>query len=86
MHTIMVLASALGLLGVCALAGRVLGGTSGAAAGAVVFVPIWFVAAGINMYIGVTRAGYSVAEETPVFLVVFGIPAVAALLVWRKLR
>jgi hypothetical protein len=86
MHTVMVLASAFGLLGVCALAGRVLGGTPGAAAAALVFVPVWLVAAGINMYVGVTRAGYSVAEETPVFLVVFGIPAVAALLLWRKLR
>ena len=36
------------------------------------------------MWIGVSRAGYSVADEAPVFLVVFGVPAaVAALLAWR---
>jgi hypothetical protein len=38
------------------------------------------------MYVGVKRAGYSVAEEAPVFLVVFAIPAAAALLAWWKLR
>ena len=36
------------------------------------------------MWIGVTRAGYSVAEEAPIFLLVFAVPAAMALLVlWR---
>jgi hypothetical protein len=36
------------------------------------------------MWLGVSRAGYSVAEEAPVFLVVFAVPAaVAAVLWWR---
>jgi hypothetical protein len=34
------------------------------------------------MWYGVRRAGYGVREEAPVFLVVYGIPAVAAVLVW----
>jgi len=38
------------------------------------------------MYIGVKRAGYSVADEAPVFLVVFAVPAALALLLWWKLR
>jgi len=38
------------------------------------------------MHLGVKRAGYSVSEEAPIFLVVFGIPAAAALLAWWKLR
>jgi hypothetical protein len=40
--------------------------------------------AAVNMAIGVRRAGYTVAEETPVFLVVFAVPALLALFLrWR---
>jgi len=49
-----------------------------------VFIPLWLVGAAINMWIGVSRAGYSVADEAPVFLMVFGIPAVVPLLVLRR--
>lgn len=38
------------------------------------------------MYIGVTQAGYSVADETPMFILVFGISAAVALFVRRKAR
>jgi hypothetical protein len=85
-HTIIVVAAGFGLLGICALGGRALGGTPGIATAALVFVPLWFIGAGINMYMGVKRAGYSVAEEAPIFLVVFAIPAAAALFAWWKLR
>jgi hypothetical protein len=51
---------------------------------ALAFVALWFIGAGINMYLGVSRAGYSVAEEAPIFLVVFLIPAGVALLVWWR--
>jgi hypothetical protein len=36
------------------------------------------------MWMGVSRAGYSVAEELPMFLLVFAVPAAVALLVWWK--
>ena len=36
------------------------------------------------MWIGVSRAGYSVKEEIPFFFIVFLIPAGVALLVWWK--
>jgi hypothetical protein len=75
-HTIKVIAGGLLLLALCALLGR--------ANGARLFIPLWLVGAGINMWIGVTRAGYSVAEETPIFLLVFAVPAAVALVVlWR---
>ena len=45
------------------------------------FVPIWLIAAAINMWVGVAKAGYSVAEEAPIFLVVFAVPAAVAILV-----
>jgi len=48
------------------------------------FIPLWFCAAAINMYIGVTRAGYSAMEELPIFLLIFGLPATGAIVVWRK--
>jgi hypothetical protein len=34
------------------------------------------------MWIGVSRAGYSVVDEAPVFLLVFAVPAIVALLAW----
>jgi hypothetical protein len=83
MHTIKVIAGGFALLLLYLLVGRLTGGASSGAATAVkVFLPLWLIAAGLNMWIGVTKAGYSVADEAPVFAVVFMIPASAALLVW----
>jgi uncharacterized membrane protein YwaF len=81
MHTVMVVLGGFLLLGICLLAGRL---TKTMAVAALIFIPIWLGAALINMWIGVSRAGYSVAEELPVFLAVFAIPAVAALFIWWK--
>lgn len=86
MHTVMVIGGGLALLAMCALVGRVLRGRPGMATGALLFLPLWFIAAGINMYVGVTTAGYGVAEEASIFLIVFGVPAAAGLLAWRRLR
>jgi len=36
----------------------------------------------IAMWLGVTKAGYSVAEEAPIFVLVFAVPAAVALVVW----
>lgn len=51
-----------------------------------VFIIGWFLIAATNMWIGVARAGYSWAEELPIFLIIFGISASAALLLryWIK--
>ncbi len=50
------------------------------------FVVLWLAIAAGNMWVGVAKAGYSVTEELPVFLLVFGLPAaVAVLLKWRFL-
>lgn len=81
MHTLKIIAVGFLLLALCLLAGRWLGGSpAGMTRGAWVFLPLWFIGAGINMWIGVSRAGYSVADEAPVFLIVFAVPAAAALL------
>lgn len=90
MHTVMVLTGAFVLLAACVAVGRATGGSvnagTGMAKGALVFLPLWFIGAGINMWIGVTQAGYSVADETPMFFVVFGIPAAVAVGLWWTLR
>jgi hypothetical protein len=85
MHTIIVLAIGFILLGACALAGRVLGDASTIATAALIYLPLWLVGAGINMYVGVTRAGYSVADEVPIFFLVFAVPAAAAVILWWML-
>ena len=87
MHTIKVIAGGVALLGLCLLIGRWIGGPTpaiGLARAAKVFIPLWLVAAGVNMWVGVTKAGYTVADEAPVFTVVFGVPAALALVVLWK--
>jgi hypothetical protein len=39
-------------------------------------------AAGFNLWVGVARAGYPLADEIPFFLVVFAVPAGATALLW----
>jgi hypothetical protein len=50
------------------------------------FVGLWLVVAGANMWVGVAKAGYSIGDELPIFLLIFGLPALAAaLLKWKFL-
>ena len=50
------------------------------------FVVLWLALTGFNMWVGVTKAGYSAAEEFPVLLLLFGVPAiVAVVLKWKFL-
>ena len=47
---------------------------------------LWLAVTGANMWIGVSKAGYSVAEELPILALLFLMPAAAAILVrWRFL-
>jgi hypothetical protein len=88
MHTVKVITGGLVLLALCLLIGRLVGGptpAAGMASAAKLFIPLWLVAAGINMWVGVSKAGYSVADEAPIFLVVFAVPALVALLILGRL-
>ena len=50
----------------------------------IAYVALWLIIAGLNMWIGVAKAGYSVSEELPIFLLIFGVPtAVAVVLKWK---
>lgn len=79
MHTLNVLIGGFALLGLGLLVGRWAGGTAAMARVALFFVPVWLIVALVNMYIGVSHAGYSMAAETPIFLVIFAIPVAVAL-------
>jgi hypothetical protein len=84
-HTLNVIAAGLILLGFFLLAGRFVGGSrAGMATAAKYFIPVWLAIAAVNMWSGVSRAGYSILDEIPILLLVFVIPAAPALLVaWR---
>lgn len=48
------------------------------------FVAMWLVVTAANMWVGVNKAGYSASEELPILLLLFGVPAlVAVLLKWK---
>jgi hypothetical protein len=81
----MVMGGGLILLGVFILFGWLWGASAaGMALAARVFVPVWLLVAGVNMWVGVSHAGYSVREEFPILLLVFAVPAIAAAVaVWR---
>jgi hypothetical protein len=50
------------------------------------FLALWFIAAAVNMWMGVTQAGYAFREELPIFLLIFLVPSiVAAVVKWRFL-
>lgn len=84
MHTVIVIGLGLLLLLGAVMLGHVAGGGAGAARAALWFLPVWLTGAGLNMYVGVTRAGYAVRDELPVFLLVFAVPAALALLIWWR--
>ena len=86
MRTLVIIAVGMALFGAAALVGKWTGGPRGIARAAMLFWVVWLVAAAANLYVGVTRAGYTVVEELPIFLVVFGVPAAVAFVVWKKAR
>jgi hypothetical protein len=88
MRTALFLLAGLLLLAASLLLGRLFSanyaGATAAATGA--YVALWFVIAGVNMWVGVAKAGYSFTEELPIFLLIFGLPAaVAIILKWKIL-
>lgn len=73
--------------GVCVGAAKMSSNPSRAIGTATIaFVGVWFLAAAVNMYFGVARAGYAFREELPIFLVIFLLPAIVAVVAQRWLR
>lgn len=84
MHTVIVLIIGFALLAGCVFVARFLSGPESRADATLVFLPLWFIGAVVNMYIGVTQGGFPIFEEVGMFVIVFGIPAATALYLRHK--
>jgi len=85
MHTVIVIAGGLGLLALFLVVGRYLDRSTAAVAHAALwFIVVWLLATGFNLSIGMRR-GYSLADELPIALLVFGVPAAIAAVIWFRL-
>ena len=82
-RTAVIIVGGLILLGACILLARPLGGAGGTRIAIALFIPLWLIIAAVNMWFGVYRAGYSFAEERPIFVVIFLVPALTAAWMWR---
>lgn len=88
MRTVIILVIGFVLWGACLGVAKLFAGShpSSVKMATIAFVVIWFIAAAVNMWIGVTEAGYSFMEELPIFLLIFLVPAaVAGLVKWKFL-
>lgn len=86
MRTVLFLISGLLILAAFMLLGRLFSANypSATLLATVAYVALWFVVAAFNMWVGVAKAGYSAAEELPIFLLIFGLPAAAAIVLkWK---
>lgn len=79
MHMALVILTGLLLLSVFLLLGK-LWGTQSAdiMTAAKYFIPVWILIALTNMWVGVTKAGYTVSQELPILGIVIAVPLVAA--------
>jgi hypothetical protein len=87
MRTLLFLLVGFLLLAACVLLGRLFsanyGGTSLVATW--VFLVLWLGISTVNLWVGVARAGYTLGDELPIFLLIFVVPAaVAIFLEWRS--
>lgn len=88
MHMALVILGGIGLLAIFSLFGKLWGAdAAGIALAAKYFIPAWLLVSLTNMWVGVNKAGYTVAQELPILLVVFAVPAVlAAVVVWQMAK
>ena len=88
MRTLMFLLGGLALWGACLGIAKLVASASASSMtiATTAFAVIWFIVAAANMWMGVSRAGYSFQEELPIFLLIFLLPvAVAAVVNWKFL-
>jgi len=87
MRTALFLLAGLLLLAASLLLGRLFSSNYPGAtfAATAAYVALWLIIAAVNMWVGVAKAGYSVAEELPIFVLIFGVPAALAIVLKWKL-
>jgi hypothetical protein len=85
MHVLLTILGGVLLLGVFLLFGRQWTvGASLVGPAALVFIPVWLVVAVVNLWVGVSHAGYPLQDELPILLVVFAVPAIlAGIVFWQ---
>jgi hypothetical protein len=86
MRTVLFLLVGFLLLAACLLLGRLFSANYPGAtyAATLAYVVLWLVISSANLWVGVSKAGYSFSEELPIFLLIFGVPTIAAIfLKWR---
>jgi hypothetical protein len=87
-RTVLFLAVGFLLLAACLLLGRLFSANypSATYTATTAFISLWLLISAFNLWVGVTKAGYTAADELPIFLLVFAMPvAVAVFLKWRFL-
>jgi len=88
MRTVLFLAVGFLLLAAFLILGRLFSANYPSAryAATVAFILCWLLISVFNLWVGVSKAGYTVADELPTFLLIFAVPAaVAVILKWRFL-
>ncbi len=86
MRTLLFLVVGLLLLAAALLLGKLfLSNYPGATyAATLIFILLWMGISGANLWVGVAKAGYTLNEEFPIFLLIFAVPAMIAIfLKWR---
>ena len=84
MRTAIIIVGGVVLFLVAAYAAHRAGGDGAVVTIAKVFLVIWPILALLNLWAGVARAGYTVAEELPIFLVIAAVPMAIAGFAWWK--
>jgi hypothetical protein len=88
MRTVIIILGGFVLWAICLAVAKLFGSASptSLAYATRAFAVTWFLIAAVNMWIGVTQAGYSFKDELPIFLVIFLLPVTTAIVVkWRFL-
>jgi hypothetical protein len=88
MRTAIIIACGFLLWAGCLAAAKFISGSTGTSltTATFVFVVIWFIAAAVNLWVGVSKAGYTFTEELPIFLLIFLLPAAVAVVIrWKWL-
>ncbi|WP_420388749.1 hypothetical protein [Marinobacter sp.] len=83
MHTLMIILGGFALLVVAIIVARATGRSFKSVLP--LYLVAWFLCAAVNMGVGILHAGYSFMAELPIFLFVFGVPALTAVIIARKL-
>ena len=76
------------LLAACLLLGRLFSANYPGATyvATLTFLSLWLLISAFNLWVGVSKAGYPLGDELPIFFLIFAVPGVVAIILkWRFL-